>query len=249
MSSHPIIGLSTYGRNEEDRYDLPGAYVGAVRASGGVPLLIPPGEREWRRILPLLDALILTGGGDIDPQCYGGVSHPTVYNVDAERDRTELELARHVLEEDLPVLGICRGAQVLNVAAGGDLFAHLSDHYGDTISHRVAPRDPVPHDVTLDVNSRLYGVVNSIHFSSQSWHHQALREIPGVFKPVAWAPDGVVEAIEMPQHPFLIAVQWHPELSVPGDAVQERLFGGVVEAARAFHARRSTVAAADQPLP
>lgn len=235
--ARPLVGLSAYGLTDGDRYNLPADYVEAVRRAGGCAVLLPPGGEDWREVLPLLDALVLTGGGDINPGRYRGARHATIYNLDEARDASEFALAGAVLDDggehrDLPTLGICRGAQVLNIAAGGTLFEHLPDHYGDTVAHRAPPREPVPHAVTVDAASKLHAVLGSIHFTCQSWHHQALREIPPLFKPVAWAPDGAVEAIESPAHRFLMAVQWHPELTAAEDAVQQNLFDALVKAAR-----------------
>jgi len=235
--ARPLVGLSAYGLIDGDRYHLPADYVKAVRRAGGCAVLLPPGGDDWREALPLLDALVLTGGGDINPDRYRGTPHETIYNLDDARDASELALADAVLDErgehrGLPTLGICRGAQVLNIAAGGTLFEHLPDHYGDTVAHRAPPREPVPHTVTVDATSKLHAALGSIHFTCQSWHHQALREIPPCFKPVAWAPDGAVEAIESADRRFLLAVQWHPELTAAEDAVQQNLFDALVQAAR-----------------
>lgn len=235
--ARPLVGLSAYGLTDGDRYNLPAVYVDAVRRAGGCAVLLPPGEEDWREVLPLLDALVLTGGGDINPDRYHGAPHETIYNLDDARDASEFALADAVLDGDgehggLPTLGICRGAQVLNIAGGGTLFEHLPDHYGDAVAHRAPPREPVPHAVTVDATSKLHAVLGSLHFTCQSWHHQALREIPPLFKPVAWAPDGAVEAIESPGRRFLMAVQWHPELTAAEDAVQQNLFDALVNAAR-----------------
>jgi len=230
--ARPLVGLSAYGLVDGGRYHLPAEYVEAVRRAGGCALLLPPGGEDWREALPLLDALVLTGGGDINPDRYRGAHHETIYNLDEARDASELALAGAVLDGGLPTLGICRGAQVLNIAAGGTLFEHLPDHYGAAVAHRAPPRAPVAHAVTVDATSKLHAVLGSIHFTCQSWHHQALREIPPLFRPVAWAPDGAVEAVESPGRRFLMAVQWHPELTAAADAVQQNLFDALVRAAR-----------------
>src|SRR5689334_11846571 len=112
----PVIGITTYGRDDNGRFGLPAVYVDAVRRAGGIPVLIPPGEPALSELLPLLNGVILSGGGDIDPQRYAGASHETIYMLDAERDQSELDLARTLIDQDLPILGICRGTQVINVA-------------------------------------------------------------------------------------------------------------------------------------
>lgn len=230
--SAPVIGVTTYGRNEENRFHLPADYVDAVRRAGGLPLLIAPGEARWREALRIVDGLILTGGGDLDPQTYGGQAHPTIYNLDHERDESELALGREVITTGLPTLGICRGMQVLNVALGGTLYEHLPDVVGETVLHRAPPREPIPHSVTLSGEGRLADLLAERKFSCASWHHQALRDVAPELQVVAHAPDGTIEAVEMSTHPWLVAVQWHPELTAAYDAVQQRLFSGFVEAAR-----------------
>ena len=150
--------------------------------------------------------------------------------VDAERDRAELALTRRLLQESLPVLGICRGCQMINVALGGTLVVHVPDQFGDNVLHRVPPREPVPHPVSVDAESRLADILGTTQLTPSSWHHQALRDVAEPLRVVARAPDGVVEAVELPEHAWLVAVQWHPELTAAADPVQQRLFAALVEA-------------------
>lgn len=233
MNHPPLIGLTTYGRSADNRYTLPAEYVDAVRRADGIPVLLAPGEPHWERLLDKLDALILTGGGDIDPDRYSGLRHPALYGVDQERDTLEWALARHVVAFGMPTLGICRGAQILNVAHGGTLIEHIPDEAGEAVLHRAPPREPIPHSVTLKPGSRLAQVFERDEISVTSWHHQAPRKVAAGFEVVASAPDGIIEAIELPAHPWLVAVQWHPELSAASDPLQQRLFDAVVAAARA----------------
>jgi putative glutamine amidotransferase len=235
--THPIIGLTTYGRNADNRYTLPAEYVDAVRRAGGVPLLLAPGGEPWELGLEILDALILTGGGDIEPSRYGGKGHPANYAIDSERDASELSLAQHVLDSGLPALAICRGAQIFNVALGGTLIEHIPDEVGERVLHRAPPREPIPHRVSVQPDSRLAEITGRTDFEVASWHHQALKEIPEAFDVVAHAPDGTIEAVEVRGHPWLLAVQWHPELTAASDPLQQRLFDAIVEAARG-HSRR-----------
>ena len=229
--SLPIIGITTYGRNEENHFTLPAEYIEAIRNAGGLPWPIMHGESNLREILDHVDGLILAGGGDLNPLLYGGDDHETIYMLDDERDQTEIDLANQAIDSGTPTLGICRGTQILNVARGGSLYEHLPDVVGDKISHRVPPREPTPHAIYVSSGSRLAKILEQTRFSSSSWHHQALKNVPDEFKVVAKAPDGVVEAIEMPDHPWLIAVQWHPELTAAEDPIQQRLFDKLVEAA------------------
>lgn len=230
--AHPLIGLTTYGRSADNRYTLPAEYLDAVRRAGGVPLLISPGETHRREVLEVVDALILSGGGDIDPDAYGGRRHPTNYGIDMERDVLEIDLARRIVSSGLPTLGICRGAQILNIAHGGTLIEHVPDEVGEAVLHRAPPREPIAHAIRLQGQSRLAKILGRLEFQAASWHHQALREVAPGFTIAGHAPDGTVEAIEMPTHPWLIAVQWHPELTAASDPLQQRIFDAIVEAAR-----------------
>ncbi|HKB82212.1 MAG TPA: gamma-glutamyl-gamma-aminobutyrate hydrolase family protein [Burkholderiales bacterium] len=229
---NPLIGLTTYGRGADNRYTLPADYLDAVRRAGGAPVLIAPGEPRWAAILDVVDALILTGGGDIDPGRYNGKRHETNYSIDQERDALELALAGRIIASGMPTLGICRGAQILNVAHGGQLIEHIPDEVGEAVLHRAPPREPIPHSVRLNPESRLARMLGREEFNVASWHHQALRGTAAGFEAVAHAPDGTIEAIEMPSHRWLIAVQWHPELSAASDPLQQKLFDAIVEEAR-----------------
>lgn len=227
----PVIGITTYNRNEVGDFVLPGAYIDAVVAAGGIPVLLPSRPSQSDRLLQKLDGLILAGGGDIDPAHYDADPHPTIYMVSEERDRFELDLARHVLERDIPTLGICRGMQLLNVATGGDLVPHVPEVYGDRIAHRVhEPRSPIPHPVKLEPDSRLSTIIGEVEIEVVSWHHQAVGAIAPVWDVVAHAEDGLVEAMEHREHPWMVAVQWHPELALH-HTVHQRLFNALVEAA------------------
>lgn len=226
--SAPLIGITTYPRNEQGRYTLPGEYVAAVQRAGAVPLLIPPIPEHAERYLSLVDGLILAGGGDLDPAAYGGAKHETIYNLDAGRDALELALARRIVETGTPTLAICRGLQVLNVALGGTLIEHLPDHVGDAVAHRAPPREPTPHAVRIDADSLLARVAGVTEMSPLSWHHQAVKRLAPGLRAVAHAPDGTIEAIEADRHPWLLAVQWHPELSAARDPAQQRLFDELI---------------------
>ncbi len=230
--SAPLIGITTYGRDEGNRFTLPGEYVDAVRRAGGLPLLIPPGESRADEVLAILDGLVLAGGGDLCPTLYGGTMHETIYMVDAERDAAELALARAVIETRFPTLAICRGAQLINIALGGTLHAHLPDVVGEEIPHRLPPREPVEHRVTVDANSRLAAVMGETDVSTASWHHQAIRDVAPSLTVIARAPDGTIEAVESREHPRLLAVQWHPELTAARDAHQQRLFDALIQTSR-----------------
>ncbi len=226
-----IIGITTYGRNEEGRYSLPVPYVDCVRRAGGVPVLLPPICDRFDAWFDVVDGFVLAGGGDIAPSIYGGADHAAIYSVDPDRDGCELEIARRVVASRLPALGICRGAQVVNVALGGTLHEHLPDAFGEEVVHRHPERHPVQHRVRLRPESGLARIVGEVEFESTSLHHQAVRDLAPALEACAHAPDGVIEAIEMPGHPWLYAVQWHPELTACTDRSQQRIFESLVEAA------------------
>ena len=230
--SRPLIGVTTYARNEKREFTLPSEYVEAVRRAGAAAVLLPPGEEHLDRWLSAVDGVILTGGGDIEPETYGGRRHETLYMTDAERDRTELDLTQRILDSGMPTLAICRGVQILNVALGGTLHEHLPDTFGESVLHRKPPRDPTPHQISVAEGSKLASILGATEFTSASWHHQAIREAAPGLEVVAHAPDGVIEAVEDPQHPWLYAVQWHPELTAADDPIQQRLFDALAEASR-----------------
>ncbi len=233
----PLIGITTYGRNEEDHYHLPAAYVEAVRRAGGVPILVPPGEPQLERALECVDAIILAGGGDVDPATYGQEPHASVDRIDPERDRTEMAMTRLVLEREVPSMFVCRGMQLLNVSLGGSLIQDLAEvNRGDM--HRVAPRTPVRHTVTLEPESFVARLCAVTECRPVSWHHQAIDVLAAGLRITARAPDGVIEAVELEAHPWLLAVQWHPELSAAEDVEQQRLFDALVLAARGHRASR-----------
>ncbi len=232
MMKKPLIGLTTYGRDEKNAFSLPAQYLESVRRAGAVPFLIAPDETELDEILPMLSGLILTGGGDMNPESYHGDSHETIYMIDDERDQAEINIFNRFYETGRPILGICRGMQIINVAWGGDLIAHLPDQFGETVLHRAPPRVPTPHKVKLDPDSRLAQLLEVSEAEISSWHHQALNRVADPWKVVAHAPDGVIEAVECHQHPWLYAVQWHPELTAAEDPSQQRLFDKLVTASQ-----------------
>jgi putative glutamine amidotransferase len=224
-----VIGITTYNRDKENQFLLPAEYVDSISRAGGIPLLIPHAGVDAEELLTRCDGLMLSGGGDLDPASYGGNPHETNDMVDGERDRAELALTRKAVESGFPILAICRGAQVLNVALGGKLIEHVPDEVGEAVAHRLSPKEGTPHRVTIEADSRLARILGCTECTPVSWHHQAIR-VPGQgLRVVARAPDGIVEAVEMPQHPWLVAVQWHPELSAAEDPVQQRLFDQFVK--------------------
>jgi putative glutamine amidotransferase len=232
----PLIGISSYGRaGERQTFSVPCEYVDAVRMAGGVPIVLPPVEGETPEGLDAVAGLILPGGGDVDPAYYGGGHHDANYGISQERDHFELTLARVALSRrKLPLLCVCRGMQLLNVALGGDLIAHIPDRFGETVVHRTPQLKPVAHGVRLDPHSRLAALLDGTELVVQSVHHQAVGRLGEGLRPVAWSEDGVIEALESDRHPFVIAVQWHPELDALSDPRPMRLFEELVAQARTY---------------
>jgi putative glutamine amidotransferase len=197
-------------------------------------VLVPPGlaEGTLRGLLPRLDGLLLSGGGDLDPARYGAPPHPLAAGLDAARDATELALTRWAVAEGRPLFGICRGAQVLNVALGGTLYGDVGEHPG-ALQHTYPSEAAAlrPHPVQVAEGSRLAEVLGLPVLAVNSLHHQAVRAVAPGLRVAARAPDGLVEAVELPGHPFALAVQWHPE-SLPEAPEMQRLFAALVAAAR-----------------
>lgn len=228
----PLIGLATYGRNAKDRYELQASYPWCVYRAGGAPVLLPPvGNGELTKTwLDRIDALILTGGGDVDPSLYGENRHPTMYTLDAERDTSESSLACEAWKRDLPILAICRGLQVFNVVRGGTLYPHLPDVFGTKVQHRLPPREPTMHSVRLTSGSKLADILGTTEIEGVSWHHQAIHDVAPGLVATAYAADGVIEGTEAPDRQWFVGVQWHPEMSADHDPLQQRLFDALVKA-------------------
>lgn len=210
----PRIGITTYPRTGEERpaFSLPTAYVDAVLAAGGLPLLLAPGHEEPEEYLEHVDGVIFAGGGDIHPDHFGAEEHPAQYGQDDERDAFELRLMQAVLERETPILAICRGLQLLNVVCGGDLHVHLPDVVGEAVLHRLPTRKPVLHRVRLAEGSALAGIYGAPEIETLSWHHQAVNRLGAGLVATAWAEDGTVEGVSLDAADWLLAVQWHPEM-------------------------------------
>jgi putative glutamine amidotransferase len=239
-SMPPIIGLSTGGRIENDfasdYYDsffyIPSLYIEAVRRAGGIPVLLPPDSSDGTTaLLSRLDGLIITGGADIDPRHYNGnTQHPDLTKIDHERDNSEMALIRLCLETEKPMLCVCRGMQVLNVALAGTMHEHIPDVREKDI-HRSADGLWAIHEVLVDENSLLAKVMGTNQVETYSGHHQAVKAIGQGLCVIAQAPDGIVEALTHEKHPWVLAVQWHPEKSAATDPSQQALFDALVQKA------------------
>ncbi|MDX1994965.1 MAG: gamma-glutamyl-gamma-aminobutyrate hydrolase family protein [bacterium] len=238
----PFIGITTTHverHNPGHTHNSFAAYapnITAIEAAGGLPLLIPVGldQDTLREIYQRLDGLLLPGGGDIDPARYGEARHPLTNYLDPLRDETEITLARWAMDDDLPVLGICRGHQLFNVALGGTLIQDIPSEVGTSLNHDTGeanPRDMRPHSVEVDPESRLARLLGTTQVEVNSLHHQAIQNPAAALCITAYAPDGVIEAAEVPDRHFALTVQWHPEDLANGDEAMRRLFTAFVEAA------------------
>ena len=221
-----------------DALIVPRGYVDGVRRAGGeaaVLLPLPLSPDDAAGILSRFDGLLLTGGGDINPARYGEDRHPTVYGVDDDRDAFELALARAAIEAEMPVLGICRGMQVLNVALGGSLEQHILDRSA-LLPHGDPTQGAVLHAVALEPSSRLAATVGADRTMCSSHHHQAVARLGEGLTVVGHSDDGLPEAVELDGAPWIVGVQWHPEDTAAANHEQQRLFDTLV--AEAAGARR-----------
>jgi putative glutamine amidotransferase len=226
----PLVGITAYPPNALNRYELPAEYVTAVRRAGAVPVLIPPGETDVDGLLARLDGVILAGGGDVDPAHWGGERDETNEFVDPARDDLELALARRVLDDGIPTLAVCRGIQVVNTALGGTLHNHLPDAVESDVPHRQEPKWGHTHGVEAEAGSLVAEIMGADRVEIACWHHQAIATPGAGLAITAWSPDGVIEAVELAGHPWMIAVQWHPEMTAADDQTQQALFDGLVGA-------------------
>jgi putative glutamine amidotransferase len=238
----PIIGITTRTAPVPPSL-LPSvmvqkSYTNAILRAGGVPVLIPSdiGEEGWESLVSKFDGFLFTGGGDIALKYFNGDPHPAVYGIDAPRDAIELGLTHGAIENKIPFLGICRGLQVVNVALGGTLFTHIPDQLPNALQHDYPGEDGVPartalaHTIKIESGSQLGEILAVTDLKVNSLHHQGIKDIAPSLKAVAHSTDGLVEGVELPGHPFGIAVQWHPEWLTDQLPIQ-RLFRAFVTAA------------------
>src|SRR5215211_7082929 len=208
MERKPVIGITRCSRLDD--------YIASVETSGGRARILEINESP-RQLVDQIDGLLLTGGGDIDPVLYGEERHPTVEDAEPGRDEFEIDLARRAMQSELPLLAICRGSQVLNVAAGGTLVQDIPSAIETTLPHSIVePKNSIAHNVAISPGSQLEAALGSAVTGDHtcrvnSRHHQSVNRIGESLVAAATADDGVIEAIEAPGQDFCVGVQWHPE--------------------------------------
>jgi putative glutamine amidotransferase len=233
----PLIGITTNqstNANGQATVMLMQSYINAIIEAGGVPVLIPSMIHDdgWDALYPRLDGILFSGGGDIALEHFSGEPHPRVYDVDPERDSIELKLIHASASDGKPFLGICRGAQLVNVGLGGTLYTHIPDQLPGALDHAYPGllRRVLVHEIKVEEGTRTAEIMGEPILKVNSLHHQGLKDIAPSLRVAGHAPDGLVEAVELPGHPFGIAVQWHPEWLTDQESTR-KLFRRFVEAA------------------
>ncbi len=234
----PIIGIpclaAERAKTHRPLYGNNQSYVRAVAQSGGIPVLIPPQAEaaSLDHVCARLDGLLLTGGEDVAPALYGEAPLPKCGQPEPERDDLEMRMTRWALEYDLPIFGICRGMQLLNVAAGGTLYQDLATQLPGTAEHALSalPRDTRAHEIAVQADSRLARILGTERPQVNSLHHQAVARPGADVEILAVSPDGVAEAMEVRGQSFALAVQYHPEELFDSDEASQRLFAAFIAA-------------------
>lgn len=238
----PLIGIA--GNREKSKTHLykiamVEMYATAILQAGGIPVILPLGlsQDELACLPERLDGIVLAGGADVDPALFHGGEHPAVVKADSDRDVLEIALVKLALQTPLPLLGICRGMQVMNVALNGGLYTHILDQHPHALQHSTPkdlPRDYFAHSVSLETNSQLYNIIRQSVIPVNSHHHQGVdKAAPGLVVS-ATASDGLIEAVELPGKAFFLGVQWHPEWLLAHQHAHA-LFNAFIEAAVQYH--------------
>ncbi len=240
--TQPLVGLTTSNGRKTSNIYIPRAYVEAVRAAGGLPVLIPAGCRpdDVPQLRETLDGVLIIGGADIDPAVFGGEDDAHIQLDGRERDDLEIALVRAAAGAGWPLFGICRGLQVINVALGGTLYTHIPAQLPGALKHNrdtISERDLLAHTVNITAGTRIAGITGAGEIKVNSLHHQGIHRLGNELLASGASPDGLVEAVEIPGHPFALGVQWHPEC-LPHIAPMRCLFTAFVEAAGAHRAAR-----------
>ena len=243
--SKPIIGIGSdveHVEGERERAFVYLTYVESLRKAGAIPLIIPPQPENAAEIVEQLDGIVLAGGDDCDPSLYNEERHPKcVELMDVRRQENDLSLAKLAREKGIPTLGICLGLQMMNVASGGSLIQDIDSQVETEIQHASKPEDRARHDVLIEQGTQLSTLLPAVECNVNSSHHQAIGRVGGGLRVTAHAPDGVVEGLEDPRHPFYIGVQWHPE-DMNGEHSATKLFEAFLKAAKQYAAEKKSVA-------
>ncbi len=228
----PVIGITSRYTIDKKHYNLPDAYTKAVQRNGGTPVILPPlFDIDQDQLLGLVDGILFTGGPDVDPILYGEEPLPKQGGIDPLRDEVEISMAKKALKGEKPVLGICRGLQVLNVAAGGTLIQDIGSQIDKPLKHRQSAQTYYgTHHVTLDEGSRAREIFGMDKILPNSFHHQACKDPAPGFKVTGRAPDGVIEVLEIDNPVWMMCVQWHPEHM--DDPVMNKLFKSFIDACK-----------------
>ncbi|GAB3043258.1 gamma-glutamyl-gamma-aminobutyrate hydrolase family protein [Virgibacillus ainsalahensis] len=231
----PIIGVTSSMEIDESHYSVTNRNVRAIYEAGGMPMILPYllDEKDVKQIADEIDGLYATGGYDIDPTMFGEEPHPRLGTIIPKRDSFEIALIKKLLVTDKPVLGVCRGAQTLNIAAGGDMYQDIySQADGELLQHsQKAPLDHGSHFVYAEEGSLLHQLTGSEKFRVNSLHHQANRNVSSSFRISGKSSDGIVEAVESKEHPFALGLQWHPEaMVVSGDQPSINIYQEFIKA-------------------
>jgi putative glutamine amidotransferase len=245
----PVIGIGTdilLTEGERDRAFVYSTYCEAVRRAGAIPILIPPQPENAEELLGHVDGILLAGGFDCDPAAYGEERHATCETMDTRRQSNDLALAQAARKHDVPTLGICLGLQMMNVGAGGKLIQDIASQHDTDIEHASIPEDRARHDVIIEQGTRLASMVPAMELNVNSSHHQAIRVAGEGLRVNAHAPDGIIEGVEDPGHPFYVGVQWHPE-DMTGEESASMLFQRFIEAC-IEHARARRLATEMSPV-
>jgi putative glutamine amidotransferase len=235
----PLIGITVSRPETPDgnkNLSISEAYVRSIESVGACPILIPLGisAESLKSIIRQLDGILFSGGGDIHPECYGGEMHPMVNRVDRDRDRVELDAIDQALSLGLPIMGICRGIQLINVAFGGSLYEDLTGQKPGAIQHDYSsemPRHYLAHPIQVTPGSKLAEITKKPELKVNSMHHQGIKDLGRGLQVNADALDGLIEAFEITGYPFGMAVQWHPEC-LPDKPEMVKLFQAFIDAAR-----------------
>ena len=235
--SKPLIGITTRNGKDSDGHPLTAlqhSYTNAIVKAGGLPILIPSmlAEEDFLDLYSRVAGILFTGGGDVALEYFNGSDHPRIGEVDKGRDTTEISLMRIAVNDGKPVLGICRGAQVMNIALGGTLYTHIHDQLKGALDHDYPGdlRRVLVHPVNVDENTRSAEIFGENLLNVNSLHHQGLKDIAPGLRAAGYSPDGLVEVVEIPDHPYAVSVQWHPEW-LTDQVPMQRLFKSFVEAA------------------